>query len=209
MNRILIVSLLLYSLNALGQKNTYNCMLLKNIVKGIELKKRNIELYRLVDGKYDWSTDTIKPKVEYINDRVLDSILKLYDIKVILRARFDSIFYLSDYNIIFDPSHIFTPKCNCEINDKKILVVNDSSDLLKYENFNLINVVGTLYRYNTYSIIENKRINYFAIKLRHRSAKSKLDYVICLYLNVENVLVVKEFRVVRKNEIDVDENSVR
>ncbi len=209
MYRILIVGLLLYSLNASGQKQTHNCLLLKNIIKGIELEKRNIELCRLVDGKYDWSTDTILPKVDYINDRVLDSILKLHDINAILRARFDSVFYLSDYNIVFDPSHTFTPKCNCNINGKKILVVNDSSELLKYKNFNLIKVVGAPSRYNTYSLKEKRRIDYFSIKLRHRSAKSKLDAVICLYLNVENVLVVKEFRVIRKNEIDVDENSVR
>lgn len=209
MNRILLISLLLCSINVSGQKQPYNCMLLKNVVKRIEFERRNIELEQLVEGKYDWSTDTVKPKVEYMNDRILDSILKLPDIKAILRTRFDSVFYLSNFNVVFDPSNVFSSKCNCEVNGKKIIVINDSSELLKYKNFNLFRVLDTPSHYNTYSHLKKRRVNYFAVKLRHKSAKSKLDYVIALYLNTKNVPAVKEFRVIHKNELDVDENSVR
>ncbi len=183
-----LLLLCLYSYSY-GQKHSFNCDLLSAIVKSIDKEKQKIEIFRKIDGKYNLIEDDGKYKVQaneaYRNDAILDSLLKLPNILEIIDVKIDSIFYLSENIIIVDTFKFFTSDCNCKINRKKIIIINDMRKLPKLKNGKVISVYS----------LDNYR-GYSCVFLKYKGSHRKVIKVAFFYLIERNSYVIKNIDVI-------------
>lgn len=174
-------------------KQPYNCKILYEIIKRIQLEREYIDIKKQIKNKYIFTNDTFATKKEYENDKQIDSLIKLQNLLEIVRSTFDSLFYLSDKNIIIDTFFFFSPECNCSIGKNKFIIINDYRLLSKYSNYNVIRL-NKLSEYH----------EYLTVSLRHRSSKNRLDNVAFLYTIEENVPRIVKVVVFDKRDIDID-----
>jgi len=204
----------LHCLIASGQKAPFNCLLLKNIITKIDSEKQNIELSGLIYGKCyvvsnpkKFGDYSIKKRKDYVRDIKLDSILKLPNIDAILGAVNDSVFYLTNDNVIVDTFCFFTPGCSCRVNGKNIIVVNNYRLIPTDKSYNILTVYS-LDDYGFYSFDKEavhipklpRFINSPCISLRHKSSKNEFDKVMFPYFIKNNQPIIKEAKVTHKNQ---------
>lgn len=197
--KIIVTIILIFSCYyCYGQKRPFNCGLLVEIVKSMDIEKQKFETFFKIKGEFEYIEEgdgkyKVQPKTAYHKSAELDSILKLPDILEITDPHLDSIFYLQDYNVFLDTFKFFTPECNCKVNGKKIKVLNNVNKVPKSRDIMVIDLSG-LDNYKGYS----------CIGLKYHGSHPKTYKVLFLYLIERNKHVVKKIEVVRRDMIDYD-----